>query len=135
MLLEKGPDMTTAILLMAHGSRVPEANDAVREIAALVKGMTGFDIVEVAFREQHLPNIQQGVDSCVAQGAARIILMPYFLYMGAHVQEDLPEEMAEAKLRHPGVEFAMGRHLGVHRKLAEIEVERIAEALTETGWH
>ena len=52
--------MKTAILLMAHGSRIPEANDAAREIAALVRQMTGYEIVEVAFREQHLPNIQAG---------------------------------------------------------------------------
>ena len=127
--------MKTAILLMAHGSRIPEANDAVREIAETVRKMTGFDIVEVSFREQHPPNIQQGIDACVAQGAERVILMPYFLYMGAHVQEDLPEEMAQARERYSRVEFAMGRHLGVHRKLAEVVVERIAEALTETGWH
>ena len=127
--------MKTAILLMAHGSRVAEANDAVNEIAAMVKKMTGYDIVEVAFREQHSPNIQKGIDACVAQGAERILLVPYFLYMGAHVLEDLPEEMDEAKRRYPGVEFAMGRHLGVHRKLAEIVVDRIAESLTETGWH
>jgi len=120
---------------MAHGSRIPEANGTMREIAAMVKEMTGFDIVEVAFREQHLPNIQQGIDACVVQGAQRVLLMPYFLYMGAHVLEDLPVEMAEARKRYPQVEFAMGKHLGAHRKLAEIVVERIAEGLTLTGWH
>jgi sirohydrochlorin ferrochelatase len=127
--------MKTAVLLMAHGSRIPEANDAVREIAAMVKEMTEFTIVEVSFREQHLPNIQQGIDACAARGAERILLMPYFLHMGAHVQEDLPEEMAAAKSRHPQIEFAMGRHLGVHRKLAEVVVERITETQTQTGWH
>jgi len=121
--------MKTAVLLMAHGSRIPEANDAVRDIAAMVKDMTGFAIVEVSFREQHLPNIQQGIDACVARGAERIILMPYFLYMGAHVREDLPEEMAEAKQRYPHVDFVMGSHLGVHRKLAEVVAERIAETM------
>lgn len=127
--------MKTAILLMAHGSRIPEANDAAREIAAMVKEMTGYEIVEVSFREQHLPNIQAGIDACVAQGAKRVLLIPYFLFIGAHVQEDLPEEMAEAKRRYPQVEFAMGTHLGVHRKLAEVVVERINEGLTATGWH
>ena len=29
--------MKTAILLMAHGSRIPEANQAVDQIAAMVK--------------------------------------------------------------------------------------------------
>ena len=127
--------MKTAILLMAHGSRIPEANDAVNEIAAMVRQMTGYDIVEVSFREQHLPNIQTGIDACVAQGAQRILLVPYFLYLGAHVREDLPAELAVARQRHPGVQFAMGHHLGVHRKLAEVVVERIAETLTQTGWH
>lgn len=127
--------MNTAILLMAHGSRIPEANDAVREIAAMVKKMSGFEIVEVSFREQHRPNIQQGIDACVQQGATRVLLVPYFLFIGAHVQEDLPMEMAEAKKRHPGVEFAMSKHLGAHRKLAEVVLERIADGLTVTGWH
>lgn len=126
--------MKTAILLMAHGSRIPEANDAAREIAALVKEIAGYPIVEVSYREQHLPSIQQGIDACVAQGAERVLLVPYFLFIGAHVQEDLPEEMAEAKKRYPNVEFAMGSHLGVHRKLAEIVVERIGEGLAASGW-
>ncbi|GFO59254.1 sirohydrochlorin cobaltochelatase [Geomonas silvestris] len=127
--------MKTAILLMAHGSRIAEANDAVREIAQRVKRLTLFDIVEVSYREQHLPNIQQGVDACVAQGAQRILLVPYFLYLGAHVLEDLPEELEQARQRYPDVEMVLGKHLGVHNKLAEVVVERIAESLSEEGWH
>ncbi len=126
--------MKTAVLLMAHGSRIPEANDAVREIAAMVKEVTGYPIVEVSFREMHLPNIQQGIDACVAQGAERILLLPYFLFVGAHVQEDLPEEMAMARERYPNVAFAMGSHLGVHRKLAEVVAERIGQGLAAAGW-
>lgn len=127
--------MKTAILLMAHGSRIAEANDAARQVAAMVQKMTGYDIVEVAFRELHEPNIQQGIDACVAKGAQRILLMPYFLFMGAHVQHDLPEEIEEAQKRHPGLQMEMGPHLGVHQKLAEVVVDRIAEGLTVTGWH
>ncbi len=126
--------MKTAVLLMAHGSRIPEANYAVREIAAMVKEVTGYPIVEVSFREMHLPNIQQGIDACVAQGAERILLLPYFLFVGAHVQEDLPEEMAMARERYPNVAFAMGAHLGVHRKLAEVVAERIGQGLAAAGW-
>lgn len=126
--------MKTAILLMAHGSRIPEANDAAHEIAGMVKEMAGYDIVEVSFREQHQPNIQKGIDTCVAQGAERIVLMPYFLFIGAHVLEDLPEELSAAKKRYPNVKFAMGKPLGAHRKLAEIVVERIGELIAATGW-
>ena len=126
--------MKTAILLMAHGSRVALANNAAREVAGMVQELTGSEIVEVSFREMHEPNIQQGIDTCVARGAQRILLMPYFLFMGAHVQHDLPEEIAEARKRHPGLIMEMGSHLGVHRKLAEVETERINEALDRLGW-
>ena len=126
--------MKTAILMMAHGSRIAEANDAAREVALMVQEMTGFEIVEVSFRELHEPNIQQGIDCCVARGAVRILLMPYFLFMGAHVQHDLPEEILEAQKRHPGLIMEMGGHLGAHRKLAEIEAERIGQALERLGW-
>lgn len=127
--------MKTAILIMAHGSRIPEANDAAREVAAMVREMTGFAIVEVSYREMHEPDIQQGIDTCVAKGAQRILLMPYFLFMGAHVIHDLPQEIEEARKRHPGLIMEMGAHLGVHRKLAELETERINEALNRLGWN
>ena len=127
--------MKTAILMMAHGSRIAEANDAAREVATMVQEMTGFEIVEVSFRELHEPNIQQGIDACVARGAGRILLVPYFLFMGAHVQHDLPEEIEMAQKRHPGLIMEMGGHLGAHRKLAEIETERINEALNRLGWN
>lgn len=126
--------MKRAILIMAHGSRIAEANDAAREVAKMVQEMTGEEIVEVSFRELHDPDIQQGIDNCVAKGATKILLLPYFLFMGAHVQHDLPEEIEMAKKRHPGLEMVMGPHLGVHRKLAEIVTERIGEGLQKAGW-
>ena len=127
--------MRTAILMMAHGSRIAEANDAAYQVAHMVQEQIGFEIVEVSFRELHEPNIQSGIDACVAKGAERILLMPYFLFMGAHVQHDLPEEIAEAQKRYPGLIMEMGGHLGVHRTLAEIEAERIGESLEKLGWH
>jgi sirohydrochlorin ferrochelatase len=126
--------MSLAILLMGHGSRVAEANRALYDIAAMVAGHGGFDIVEVAFREQHPPNIQAGIDACVARGARRILLYPYFLYAGAHVLEDLPDEMVAAAARHPGLEMVLGTPLGVHPKLAEIVCERAEVTLREAGW-
>lgn len=126
--------MKTAILLMGHGSRVAEANNALYAIAEMVKAETGCPIVEVSFREQHPPSIQAGIDACVTQGAMRILLMPYFLFAGAHVLEDLPAEMADAARRHPGLEMALCKPLGVHRKLAEIVCERLDAGLQSAGW-
>lgn len=126
--------MKTAILLLGHGSRAVGANDTLSAIAALVKGETGAALVEVAFLPPHFPGIQEGVERCVAQGAARILLYPYFLYAGAHVLKDLPERIEQARRRHPGLELILGEPLGVHPKLAEIVRERIDASLQAAGW-
>ena len=119
---------------MGHGSRVSEANDALRVIAEQVKQASDFEIVEVSFRELHQPDIQTGIDRCVEQGAERILLYPYFLFAGAHVLEDLPDEMGQAMKRYPGLEMAMGQPLGTHPKLAEIVCDRVGESLNKAGW-
>jgi len=124
----------TAILLIGHGSRVADANDALHAIAAMVREQNPGTVVEVAFREMHAPNIQLGIDRCVDQGAKRILLYPYFLFSGAHVLEDLPEEIDNARQRHEGLQLVLGEPLGVHPKLAEIVCERVEEKLRETGW-
>ena len=126
--------MKTAILLMGHGSRVAEANDALRAIAEMVRDEMPNSIVEVPFRELHAPNIQAGIDRCVEQGARRILLYPYFLFAGAHVLEDLPDEMHQAAERYPGLELILGQPLGVHPKLGEVVCERVGESLAAAGW-
>ena len=127
--------MKTAILLMGHGSRIPAANAALHAIAEMVREGTGVDIVEVAFREMHAPNIQRGIDACVARGAQRVLLYPYFLFAGAHVLEDLPAEMEEASRRYPHLRMTLGDPLGVHPKLGEVVCERIGEAMERSGWN
>ncbi|GAB4301264.1 MAG: CbiX/SirB N-terminal domain-containing protein [Desulfuromonadia bacterium] len=124
----------TAILMLAHGSRIAEANDAARQVAAMVREKGEYPIVEVAFREMHQPDIAAGIDRCVAQGATRILIVPYFLFMGAHVRHDLPEEVTDAVARHPGVEIAFAPHLGVHEKLADVVMDRIAEGFQQAAW-
>jgi sirohydrochlorin ferrochelatase len=126
--------MKTAILLMGHGSRVTEANNALHAIAQMVSTQKPDTIVEVAFRELHPPDIQTGIDRCVAQGASHILLYPYFLFLGAHVREDLPAEMAMARERYPELVLALGDPLGVHPKLAEIVCERVDAALDQNDW-
>jgi precorrin-8X/cobalt-precorrin-8 methylmutase len=121
--------LKTAILLLGHGSPRDEANKSLERTAAMVKAAGGYGIVIPAYLQFAQPDFQNGVRLCVEKGAEKIILMPYFLYMGAHVSQDLPSEMEEAKGKYPDVEMVMTEPLGEHGKLAEIVVERIAETV------
>lgn len=95
----------------------------------MVKVVGGYDIVIPAYLQFAQPDFQNGVKECVEKGAERIVLMPYFLYMGAHVSKDLPAEMEEAKGKYPNVEMIMTEPLGEDPKLAEVAVKRIASAV------
>lgn len=123
--------MKKALLFLGHGSRASEANDGMYRTIALVKDLTGYEIVEAGFMDLNPPSIFEGAAACIAQGATSILMIPYFLHLGRHVQKDLPETVEELKRTHPGVAIKLGPHLGFHPKLAEIVVERIRE--TEAG--
>lgn len=121
----------TAVLLIGHGSPRPEVKSAFCALADLVRAAEGNKLVETAFLSCGEPDVACGIDRCVAQGAQRIVLCPYFLFAGSHVRNDLPAAMVAAGHRHPGVELLLAEPLGIHPKLAEVVGERVAQALSD----
>jgi len=109
------PAVRTALLLIGHGSRVPEANKVLSDVTgALRRRFRGY-VVESCFLELAQPDVQAGIDRCVVQGALRLLFVPYFLYLGGHVGRDLPEHIAQGRDRHPGLEIRIAPHLGYDR--------------------
>lgn len=119
----------TAVLLIGHGSPLPEVKSAFCALADLVRAAGDNELVEVAFLSCGEPTIASGIDRCVEQGARRVVLCPYFLLAGRHVRNDLPAAMVVAAQRYPKLELLLAEPLGVHAKLAEVVCERVAEAL------
>src|SRR5436190_23850363 len=79
----------TAILLIAHGSREPEANADLHHLAEALRRQGEYAWVEAAFLELAEPDPEAGAARCLARGAQRVILLPYFLSAGVHVTRDL----------------------------------------------
>lgn len=119
----------TAIILLGHGSRRPEANRALDAVAQDVREILGGAWVETAFLQMAPPSLPTAVGDCVQAGADRIVVQPFFLFPGAHVLQDIPEVLEELRRCYPHVEIALAPHLGTHRKLAEIAAERLQEVL------
>ena len=113
--------------MLGHGSKAEGANQAMWQIAQLIKEKGGYEIVECAFLSLNPPFIHDGIERCVLQGAKEIILIPYFLLDGEHVRRDLPGKVSEEKGKYPGIEIILGSPIGFHPKLAEIILERISE--------
>ncbi len=119
----------TAIVIFAHGSSIESANDSVRHIAENVRRDGGFDLVEAAFLEQGAPDLAVAVAAVIVQGATRVIVVPYFLTLGVHLQRDLPRIVAGLARKHPDVEIRIAPPLDGHPALGAILKERAKEAL------
>jgi sirohydrochlorin ferrochelatase len=117
----------TAILLIAHGSRHESANDDLHELAARVAARAEYPIVEACFLELAEPDIAEGGKRCVARGGTRVLMIPYFLSAGVHLQRDLTAARDQLTQRYPGVEFRLGAPLGPHPLLDELVTARVRE--------
>jgi sirohydrochlorin ferrochelatase len=125
--------MRTALLLIAHGSRQDEANDDLHHVVAALRRRGAFAVVEAAFLELAEPDIDAGASACVAQGAERVVLLPYFLSAGVHVRRDLTAARDRLAARHPHVGVRLAEPLGRHPLLLEIVAERAREAQEGAG--
>jgi sirohydrochlorin ferrochelatase len=119
----------TALLLIAHGSRRPEANADLDHLAAVLRSRGEFVHVEASYLELCEPSIAAGGDLCVAAGARCVVLLPYFLSAGMHVVEDLTAARDELAQRHLGVTFVLAEPLGRHPLILEVVAQRAREAL------
>lgn len=116
------------VILLAHGSKNTEAEEELEEIAAQVKEGLGGGEVILAFLQFNHPNLSEAIDQAVAEGMKRIVVVPFFLVAGVHVRKDIPDEIEQARQRHPGVEILFARPLLPDPRIAEIVVERIRQA-------
>jgi sirohydrochlorin ferrochelatase len=122
---------TDAVLLLGHGSRREEANAPLADVARLVAERLGGVEVSCAFLQFASPGLAEAVEELIARGRRKIAVMPFFLFSGAHVTEDIPEALKNLGEKHPGVELTMCDPLGVHPLLADIVCERIREKTNE----
>jgi precorrin-8X/cobalt-precorrin-8 methylmutase len=113
-----------AILLLGHGSRLTEANKTLRHMACMVKEIGDLPFVEIAFLQFQKPDFFEAVSTCISKGAKKIIIHPYLLYKGRHLEEDITEMIIEAQKRYNDIEFVLTEPLGVHENIAKVVLER-----------
>jgi sirohydrochlorin ferrochelatase len=118
--------MKRAILIVDHGSRLPEANELLEAVAARVRERLPDRLVRTAHLDLAAPAIPEAIDACAAEGAGEIVLAPWFLSPGSHTARDLPRLAQEGAQRHPGVRIACAEPLGFDERLVDVLLQRIA---------
>ena len=121
--------MTTGLIVFAHGSRVESANEAVRSVAAQLARAGGFAHVAAAFLELGQPDLLAAADKLVTLGVNRIVVLPYFLTPGLHMERDLAPLLDKIAAKHPDVAVTATPSLDGHPGLVQALVDRAREAI------
>lgn len=116
--------MTTGIIVFAHGSRVESANEAVRKVASELARAGGFPQVEAAFLELGSPDLPGAAAKLVERGSQRIVVLPYFLTPGLHMERDLGPLIDSISNKYNNIEVVAAPSLDGHPALVHALLDR-----------
>jgi len=120
--------LTTGLILFAHGSRIESANEGVRSIAAELARAASLDHVLPAFLELGQPDLAGAAASLAKLGVGRIVIIPYFLTLGLHLERDLPQLVEGLRATHPGIDIQVTPPLEGHPALLAVLLDRWKQA-------
>lgn len=128
-----GARRDTGVVIVDHGSTRAESNDMLEAFVAMFRENGGYAIVEPAHMELAEPSIATAFDRCVARGARRVVVAPYFLAPGKHWHGDIPRLAAEAAAKHPGVAHLVTAPIGLHPLMTRVIASRIDYCLAHAA--
>ncbi|HIZ55826.1 MAG TPA: CbiX/SirB N-terminal domain-containing protein [Firmicutes bacterium] len=121
--------MKQGVLILAHGSREPETQKTLEAIMDMLHDRLPETLLSHAYLQFCEKTLGAGLIELVQQGAEEITVVPYFLFSGIHIQEDIPNEIRAFTEKHPSIRVRMGKTLGADPRLADILADRVKDAL------
>ncbi len=120
--------MNRAFLIIGHGSRAIEARQIFEQVVQFVRESVTDVLVEGAHMELCNPSIPEVVEILAKKDVKEITLIPYFLYKGIHLQEDIPQIVHELSDKYSSIQFKMAEPIGAEPILAKILLNRADNA-------
>jgi sirohydrochlorin ferrochelatase len=126
-----GTARKSGIVIVDHGSRRDESNAMLEEVARLFgeRFRETYEIVEPAHMELAEPSIATAYARCVARGATRVIVCPFFLGPGKHWTGDIPRITADAAVQYPQTEYHVTMPLGIDDLILELLAKRVGHCV------
>lgn len=121
----------TTLLLVGHGSRNRDGNKEILHFAAQWRERHPDWRIEVCFIEHAEVLLNDGLDRA-AKNSRQVVVIPFILNAAGHVKMELPAALEEARARHPAVDFAVTRHLGMGREILAVlqgQLDRLMKVL------
>ncbi|HXZ90880.1 MAG TPA: precorrin-8X methylmutase [Candidatus Dormibacteraeota bacterium] len=132
---------TIGLILAGHGSEFGSYKETVEELAAIIRKRSPCMIVKSGFMELSSPSIRDALSSAVEEGAEKLIVVPVLLAGSRHTMQDIPRLLGMEKGQNRGtlsfdrgdVQVAYCKPIGADKRLAEIILDRVTEALKDFG--
>jgi sirohydrochlorin cobaltochelatase len=117
------------ILVVGHGSRIPQATDQFNDFIIALAGRLGTP-VQSCFLELADPDLATGLTTAAATAGAggEVLVLPLFLGAAGHQKNDISAAIQWARAQFPAVAFKGGAPLGPHAKLVDLLDVRVQEA-------
>jgi sirohydrochlorin ferrochelatase len=117
------------VLILAHGSRQKETEETLQQIVDMTRASLPSIPLEYAFLQFSDKNLETGLKNLIEEGVTQIKVVPYFLFEGVHIREDIPGEIQEFLKGYDNIEITFGKTLGADMRLAAVLADRIKEIL------
>lgn len=124
----RGPaSAAEGLLLVGHGSRCMISAEQMHRIGDQTQLALPDIIVEVGFLEMTDPPAGVVLESMIARGCRRIVVLPMMLFGAGHAKSDVPAIVVESRLRHPSIDIVFGSPFGLVPELIEIAADNLAQ--------
>lgn len=121
--------MKKGVLILAHGSRRAQANEAIEGMVKRLRQSLSSSLIELGFMELAKPDIPQSIEALKRKGCTEIFAYPYFLINGNHKMRDIPRIIRAALRKSNGVKLTLGGPLCENQRLYRVMEEDIEEKL------
>ena len=114
----------TTVVLAAHGSRLADATAAHVALCGRVADRLGVPVLP-GFLELAEPTIAAAIEQAIDDGAARVLVLPYFLHPGNHTGHDIPALVDAARTRHRDTAIELLALFGADGRLDELISDQV----------
>lgn len=120
------------VIVAAHGSRQQASAEEVASLAKKldnkVKTHDSHKIQQVvhAFLQFCDPSLETVIQELADSGVDDMVIFPFFISAGSHVQTDIPRAVETARQKHPHVRFYITRHLGILDAIEDVILGEVA---------
>lgn len=134
LIVEKGLDIdkkNLCLLLIGHGSSDKRAREAFLYTVNNLKKI--YRAVKFCFLELEPPNIEGGIKECLTTNPDTIVVVPYFLHKGIHIQKDILVDLTNAQEKYSFNSLFISGHIGVDPAVIDLIITLAKEAEVKSG--